>query len=212
MDLGFSERPEGTPPEFVQPLKVVEVTEGEPARLECRVTGIPSPTISWLKDEKPVVESKRVQTGTEGELCFLSIPETIPDDEGEYKCEARNDFGRATTMSELLVNEPIEEQIPPTFSPAVGQGPLELTESGDLTLEVEVTGQPEPTVQWLVGNKPVPKSEKYVVESKEDTHRLTIKGAGPGDTGSYVVKAENPAGTNTRTFNVDISGNLFYKR
>lgn len=202
----FSEKPEGTAPEFVQPLKVVEVVEGEPARLECRVTGLPSPNITWLKDEKVIVESIRVKTSMEGELCFLLIPETTLDDEGEFKCEARNDFGKATTMSELLVNEPAEEEIPPTFSPLVGQGPLELTATGDLTLEVGVTGQPEPTVQWLIGNKPLPKSEKYVLESKEDTHKLTIKEAGPGDTGSYVVKAENPAGTNTRTFNVDISG------
>lgn len=182
--------------------------EGEPARLECRVTGLPNPKITWLKDDKILIDNNRVKTGVEGELCFLDIPETVLDDEGEYKCEARNDFGKATTMAELLVNEVPEKQIPPTFSPHVGQGPLELTETGDLTLEVEVAGQPEPTVQWYKDKKPVQKSEKYDVDVKDDTHRLTIKEVGPDDTGAYVVKATNPAGTNTRTFNVDISGKI----
>lgn len=155
---------------------------------------------------------------------MLAISNTELDDEAEYKCEARNEFGKATTMAELLVNEtpvpkslpefPMEkvqpetplETSPPEFNAIDKQVPLEISDGGDVTLEVQVTGTPEPTVEWYKDNKPIQRSDRYLIQKKDDTHSLIIKGAGPEDSGPYQVRTYNPAGKNTRTFNVDISG------
>ena len=60
-------------PQFTKLLDDVEVFEGQPARLECRVKGKPTPRIEWLKDSSHVKPNKRVKTSFDGETCVLEF-------------------------------------------------------------------------------------------------------------------------------------------
>ena len=106
----------GVAPQFVLQLSPVEVSEGYPAKLECRVVGAPVPAVRWLRDDEPLEPSDRVKVTYDGQLCEVNFTTTELDDEGEYKCVAKNDFGEDSSTTELLVNEPMT---PVTPSPIV---------------------------------------------------------------------------------------------
>ena len=48
-----------TAPEFSVPLENVFVKEGEDVKLECKVTGSPTPKVIWLKDGREVDTNSR---------------------------------------------------------------------------------------------------------------------------------------------------------
>lgn len=95
---------EGEAPKFIQPLKSQEVMEGSPAKLDVRISGEPEPEVEWFKDEQPVEEGSNFRIefdDTDG--CSLIINSSRVEDEGQYKCVASNDLGKAISEAELLV-------------------------------------------------------------------------------------------------------------
>lgn len=99
------EKPEvsGSAPEFVRQLHNVTVTEGESVKLKCIVTGHPAPDVRWFVDGDQIVPSKDFQIVYEDGISMLEIDEVFPEDEGEYVCEAVNEYGRTTTKCYLKV-------------------------------------------------------------------------------------------------------------
>ena len=59
--------------------------------LPCSVTGIPSPTVYWLKDSLHNLNSSRVFVLSNGTLFIHDAKKT---DTGSYKCVAENEGGR----------------------------------------------------------------------------------------------------------------------
>lgn len=59
--------------------------------LECRIRGQPLPTITWLKDDRPVATNERYQAYYLADgVCRLAISSPTPDDSGKYTCKAEN--------------------------------------------------------------------------------------------------------------------------
>jgi len=46
------------PPNFTEKLQNTGIPEGNPARLECRVLGMPPPAIYWKKDNDTIPRAK----------------------------------------------------------------------------------------------------------------------------------------------------------
>lgn len=297
---------DGIRPEIAEAVTPVEVFEGTAAKLSCKVTGTPSPEITWLIEGEPVETSKRISSDFDGERSSLCFSSTELDDEGEYQCKAQHEFGTATCTLELLVNEIVHEEdqtkpefvekmedlntfegdsavfsvkvqghpqpevqwfssgrevttderfvvdsladgrhtftikgcdakdkgrykcvasnvvgkavcsagltvkeqlIAPKFSDQPCETPMVIDEGGDVTLQVEVSGKPEPSVKWYKDDKPISRtSGKYKTDVQGDKQTLTIVAATPDDSGTYQCKATSPAGTATRDFNVNIEG------
>ncbi|VDD90655.1 unnamed protein product [Enterobius vermicularis] len=86
----------GTPPILQTPLKGLRLTEGTDAILQCSVVGNPKPTITWLKNGKVIdpSSSARFTVTHKGSLAILKISMVVPEDSGEYKILARNNFGK----------------------------------------------------------------------------------------------------------------------
>ena len=299
---------DGIRPGITDAVTPVEVFEGDAAILSCKVTGTPSPEITWLIEGEPVETGKRVTIDFDGERSSLCFSSTELDDEGEYECKAQNEFGSATCTLELLVNEIVDEVqtkpefvekmedlntfegdsavfsvkvqghpqpevqwftsdreittderfvvdnvadgrhtftikeceakdkgrykcvasnvvgktvcsagltvkeqlIAPKFSDQPSETPTVIDEGGDVTLQVEVSGKPEPSVKWYKDDKPISRtSSKYKTDVQGDKQTLIIVAATPDDSGTYQCKATSPAGTATRDFNVNIEGELF---
>ena len=300
---------DGVGPEITDAVTPVEVFEGTTAKLSCKVTGTPSPEVTWLIDGEPVQTDERVTSDFDGEVSLLCFSSTELDDEGEYQCKAQNEFGSATCTLELFVNEKVDEEhqtkpefvekmkdlntfegdsavfsvkvqgypqpevkwftsdreitsderfvvdsvadgrhtftikdcdtkdkgrykcvasnvvgkvvcsagltvkeelIAPKFSAQPSETPMSIDEGGDVTLQVEVSGKPEPSVKWYKDDKPISRtSSKYKTDVQGDKQTLTIVAATPDDSGTYQCKATSPGGTATRDFNVNIEGELF---
>ena len=50
---------DSAPPIVIVPLSDAHVREGEPTTFQCKITGKPNPTIRWLKNGAPLMESIR---------------------------------------------------------------------------------------------------------------------------------------------------------
>ena len=48
-------------PAFVSPLSNVMARAGQKLRLECEVTGLPQPKVSWLHNNRPVLNTREMK-------------------------------------------------------------------------------------------------------------------------------------------------------
>ncbi|XP_077296632.1 vascular endothelial growth factor receptor 1-like [Arctopsyche grandis] len=82
---------------------VVQFALGQPnVQFECKARGIPVPEMEWYKDEKQIVESnQRINLTKNGTLLvFTHIKE---EDEGKYKCVAKNRIGFSEKYIQLSI-------------------------------------------------------------------------------------------------------------
>ncbi|XP_023786691.1 coiled-coil domain-containing protein 141 [Cyanistes caeruleus] len=84
--------------------------------------------------------------------------------------------GQAPNFSQLLSNQTVMEGSP-------------------VTLEVEVTGFPEPTLTWYKKGQKLTADERLKLLQKETKHTLFIQKVCDKDAGLYVVRAKNLNGT-----------------
>ena len=67
------------------------------------ISGIPSPTVTWLLDEEPVEKSPRITIDITQEMTTLTVKNTMLDDSGLYTVEAENVVGKAVADFEVNV-------------------------------------------------------------------------------------------------------------
>uniref|UniRef100_A0A8C1WDT7 Palladin n=1 Tax=Cyprinus carpio TaxID=7962 RepID=A0A8C1WDT7_CYPCA len=91
------------PPRFTQKLKSQEVAEGNPIRLECRVTGNPLPLVRWFCEGRELHHCPDIQICRNGDLHTLVITEAFEDDTGRYTCVASNALGADNTSAEVYI-------------------------------------------------------------------------------------------------------------
>ncbi|XP_066264224.1 palladin-like [Branchiostoma lanceolatum] len=90
--------------EFSEPLKNLSVTEGSEVRLDCRVAGLPKPTVFWFKDGSEVRPLRLgVEIRAEEDMHTLYIPVAENSHEGVYMCRTENAAGVATCSAMLHV-------------------------------------------------------------------------------------------------------------
>ncbi|XP_020285080.1 interference hedgehog-like isoform X3 [Pseudomyrmex gracilis] len=132
-----------------QPQTEYTVLRGKNVTLECYGAGYPVPRVFWsrLGSTLPL---KSVVT-SEG----LTIVHVQPSDRGEYDCQLNNDYHRIKTMIILKVVEP----------PRVINQPEEsmFFEGGELELFCGVTGEPEPTIEWLINGETLKRSKTQII-------------------------------------------------
>ena len=74
-------------------------------KLNCRVSGKPTPSITWLKDGMSIANNPDYQTTFDENdgSCSLYIDETFADDSARFTCQANNSVGSAQTSAALTV-------------------------------------------------------------------------------------------------------------
>ncbi|EDO49558.1 predicted protein, partial [Nematostella vectensis] len=91
------------PPEFVRKISNIELTEGEIARFDVRITGTPAPEVTWYKDEVPIEDGGRFEIYSDDDKHSLVIRDCALSDTGSYSCKATNEAGQASCYGELTI-------------------------------------------------------------------------------------------------------------
>uniref|UniRef100_A0A8C7E8B0 Nexilin n=1 Tax=Nothoprocta perdicaria TaxID=30464 RepID=A0A8C7E8B0_NOTPE len=95
--------PRSGAPWFKRPLKNTSVVDGEPVRFTVKVTGEPKPQVTWWFEGEMLQDSEDYQYIERGETYCLYLPETFPEDEGEYMCKAVNNRGTSASTCILTI-------------------------------------------------------------------------------------------------------------
>ncbi|XP_068104559.1 hemicentin-2 [Hyperolius riggenbachi] len=179
--------------------KIVSLTElatflvNEQVWLECNATGVPEPTLMWLKDEIPVsTASAGLQILEQGRILSLSAAHVT--DSGIYTCVAVNSAGEDSHDTELQV------YVPPSI---LGEEfNSSVTVNQPVTLECKSSAFPPPTITWLKDGRPLPK--RPGIRVTENGRYLQIGQAQLRDAGRYTCEASNDAGRSEKHYNVAI--------
>ncbi|XP_075038058.1 nexilin isoform X8 [Mixophyes fleayi] len=90
-------------PWFKKPLKNMSVVDGEPVRFTVKISGEPKPEVTWWFEGEMLQDSEDYQYIERGETYCLYLPETFPEDEGEYMCKVVNSRGTAASSCILSI-------------------------------------------------------------------------------------------------------------
>ncbi|KAK9519344.1 hypothetical protein VZT92_022080 [Zoarces viviparus] len=94
-------------PWFKKPLKNQSVVDSEPVRFTVKITGEPKPEVTWWFEGEMLQDCEDYQYIERGETSCLYLPETFPEDEGEYMCKAVNSRGTAASTCILAIESKI---------------------------------------------------------------------------------------------------------
>ncbi|CAG2066231.1 unnamed protein product, partial [Timema podura] len=142
-------------PSFVTPLSNVMARAGQKIKLECEVTGLPTPELSWIQNGKPVKETRDLKTQYDEDFkATLTITEAFPKDAGVYVVSAKNIAGEATSSCNVSVKGRLPTETSDSelasdmepIKPAI-QLPLKdicVFEGKKVRLDCVIIGQPEP--------------------------------------------------------------------
>uniref|UniRef100_A0A4W4F3Q3 Roundabout, axon guidance receptor, homolog 3 (Drosophila) n=1 Tax=Electrophorus electricus TaxID=8005 RepID=A0A4W4F3Q3_ELEEL len=190
---GSRPRLEDAPPRIVEHPSDLIVSKGEPATLNCKAEGRPTPMVEWYKD------GERVETDREdprshrmllptGSLFFLRIVHgrRSKPDEGVYVCVARNYLGEAVSRNASLEVAILRDDFRQTPSDVVvAAGEPAVMEC------IPPRGHPEPTISWKRNNVKVnDRDERITIRGG----KLMISNTRKSDAGMYVCVGTNMVG------------------
>lgn len=216
-------------PSVDQPFGDITQPIGSDVTLKCKVTGgRPKATATWLKNGKEFKPDDRhkIKASPDGtcELFIKSLDET--DHQDKYTLLLKNKVGQKEINSTITVKAPLEFTQPLTDQDVLAQSPC--------VLSVETNGIPKPTVKWYVkvflhqenillnnfffyyfdryfNDQEIKNTPKTKLESKQNTHTLTLPKAELTDQGVYKCVATNPDGTVETKANISVCSMFFQK-
>ena len=181
----------GTKPTVVGKPTDAQVQIGQSARLQVQFTGQPLPEITWSRaDGQPFGENAKVANDENG-LAVLVFDTTALTDKAAYIAKATNIVGSVEQKVNLDVKE-----IKPTIIRDLDAA-INATKGEPMTLTIEATGNPKPTVRFFRGTEElVPTEGQIEVKESEDgqTFTATILSVQPNQQGEYTATAQNTGG------------------
>uniref|UniRef100_A0A2K6LHV9 Myosin light chain kinase, smooth muscle n=1 Tax=Rhinopithecus bieti TaxID=61621 RepID=A0A2K6LHV9_RHIBE len=189
-------------PSFSSVLKDCTVIEGQDFVLQCSVRGTPVPQITWMLNGQPI---QYAHSTCEAGVAELHIQDALPEDHGTYTCLAENALGQVSCSARVTVHEkkssgkseyllPVAPSKPSAPIFLQGLSDLKVMDGSQVTMTVQVSGNPPPEVIWLHNGNEIQESEDFHFEQRGTQHSLCIQEVFPEDTGTYTCEAWNSAG------------------
>nr|XP_028599856.1 palladin isoform X2 [Podarcis muralis] len=191
-------------PHFLQAPGDLIVQEGKLCRMDCKVSGLPTPDISWQVNGRVIrSDSSHKMLVRENGVHSLIIEPVTARDAGIYTCVATNRAGQNTFSLELIVAAK-EAHKPPVFVEKLQN--TGVAEGYPVRLECRVSGVPHPQIFWKKENESLTYNTDRV-SMHQDNHGyicLLVQGATKEDAGWYTVSAKNEAGIVSCTARLDV--------
>ncbi|XP_075908346.1 immunoglobulin superfamily member 10-like, partial [Petromyzon marinus] len=168
--------------------------EGRAITLNCSATGVPTPETTWLFPNGTLIAKwQKVENFRHGKDGALVILRPAQRDAGTYRCTAKNAAGFVEKAVTLEVGQ----------KPMIAlrhRGLVRSTSGEPLFLHCVVSGNPKPTVRWVLPNGASVDGTSRASAAAGGRAALLANGtlalsaATPRDRGTYVCHAENAAG------------------
>uniref|UniRef100_A0A2K6ER01 Obscurin-like protein 1 n=1 Tax=Propithecus coquereli TaxID=379532 RepID=A0A2K6ER01_PROCO len=159
--------------------------------LMCELSREDAP-VRWYKDGLEVEESEALVLERDGPRCRLVLPAALPEDGGEFVCDAGDDSAFFT----VTVTAPPERIV----HPAARCLDLQFGTPGRVELRCEVAPAGS-QVRWYKDGLEVEASEALQLGAEGPARTLTLPHAQPEDAGEYVCETRDEA----ITFNVSLA-------
>ncbi|CAD6198030.1 unnamed protein product [Caenorhabditis auriculariae] len=221
---GTEEGPRYEAPRFTTQIQPIVVDEGKTASFSAKFSGFPEPMIRWYRNNEPVKHSSGYEVSQSKGEAVLRITGVKNEDVAEYKVEASNPAGKASSVANLVLT-PRSGRIAKTTitrggSAAVQSSDRPATDSphfisklSDISARqghtvkfvAEVDGDPMPTVMWQFNGKPLAagRDVKITLEGKRavlELARVTLM-----NSGDYQIVIRNPKGAATSQARLTLS-------
>ncbi|XP_019718321.1 hemicentin-1 isoform X1 [Hippocampus comes] len=181
------------PPVLDEPLpEALNFTLGSHVSLRCEASGVPVPSITWLKDGTPIESSLQWQWSIRGNRLELG-PLTLSH-AGTYTCVAKNSEGQEQKDYILTV------QVSPTILDSDHPSEVSAPIGEEATLECKASGNPVPHLSWLKDGSTLEESDTRHVAVTPDGSTLTLRRLSPEDSGTYTCLAVSPAGQESKIY------------
>ncbi len=189
---------QGVPPE-IQPIPDQASLIGTQGKIEAKVTGTPTPNITWKKGSKTLnLNTSRYTFSLVQSSAVLYINNLTEEDAGTYTIEAENESGFDTKSCKFSVHAPPALDYDSKFKKQ-----SVVSVGSNFRLNVTVAGCPKPDVVWYRNEFRLSKEDRARVEEPvEGQFYLSIKQADRNDSGVYIIKASNPFGKVEGKFDV----------
>uniref|UniRef100_A0AAF5DMX8 non-specific serine/threonine protein kinase n=1 Tax=Strongyloides stercoralis TaxID=6248 RepID=A0AAF5DMX8_STRER len=123
--------------------------------------------------------------------------------EYEFRIRAKNKAGKGSPSepSDTMIAK--SRNVPPKIDKnSIHEIKVKAGQAFDL--DIPISGEPTPVVTWNFEGTPVENSDRMKVVNNEEKTKFIVKRAARGDTGTYIIKAENVNGTDTAEVNVTV--------
>ncbi|XP_054057800.1 palladin isoform X6 [Rissa tridactyla] len=191
-------------PHFLQAPGDLTVQEGKLCRMDCKVSGLPTPDLSWQLNGRPIrPDSSHKMLVRENGVHSLIIEPVTARDAGIYTCVASNRAGENTFSLELIVAAKEVHKAPVFIEKLQNTG---VTEGFPVRLECRISGEPSPQIFWKKENESLTYNTDRVSMHQDNYGYicLLIQGATKEDAGWYTVSAKNEAGIVSCTARLDV--------
>uniref|UniRef100_A0A8C1V203 Myosin binding protein C, fast type a n=1 Tax=Cyprinus carpio TaxID=7962 RepID=A0A8C1V203_CYPCA len=187
--------------QVLQSIADLTLKAAEQAVFKCEVSD-EKVTGKWFKDGVEVTPSNRIKMTHMGRTHKLVIDDVKPEDAGDYTFVPD---GYALSLSaklnflEIKIDY-VPRQEPPkihldTTGSFVNKNTIIVVAGNKLRFDVDITGEPPPTVCWKKGDMELSEAEGRVrVETRKNLSCFIIEGAERSDEGLYHITVTNPAG------------------
>uniref|UniRef100_A0A8C1D9Q7 Palladin n=1 Tax=Cyprinus carpio carpio TaxID=630221 RepID=A0A8C1D9Q7_CYPCA len=193
-------------PHFLQAPGDLIVQEGKLCRMDCKVSGLPTPDLIWQLNGHTIrPDSSHKMLVRENGVHSLVIEPVTSRDAGVYTCIASNRAGQNSFNLELIVAAK-EMHKAPCFIEKLQN--TSVAEGHPVRLECRVSGVPFPQIFWKKENESFTHNTDRISIHQDNFGYLCmiIQPALKEDAGWYTVSAKNEAGIISSTARLDVHG------
>uniref|UniRef100_A0A3B4U3H7 Basement membrane-specific heparan sulfate proteoglycan core protein-like n=1 Tax=Seriola dumerili TaxID=41447 RepID=A0A3B4U3H7_SERDU len=176
----------------VQP-RTATVRQGESVSFRCQVgRGAQPVQLEWKRATNQALPDN-AKLGPDGSV--LTVANTRPGNQGQYRCVASNSAGRSTATAVLNVKHAPKVRLTPA-------GPLRVRMGVPVSVECRATGRPHPTLTW----KRQGSTLQLVTAETNDVNTIKWAAVRPEDAGVYICQAVNNEGVTEVKVEIIVEG------
>uniref|UniRef100_A0A671LMF7 Palladin n=1 Tax=Sinocyclocheilus anshuiensis TaxID=1608454 RepID=A0A671LMF7_9TELE len=193
-------------PHFLQAPGDLIVQEGKLCRMDCKVSGLPTPDLIWQLNGQTIrPDPSHKMLVRENGVHSLVIEPVTSRDAGVYTCIASNRAGQNSFNLELIVAAK-EMHKAPCFIEKLQN--TSVAEGHPVRLECRVSGVPFPQIFWKKENESFTHNTDRISMHQDNFGYLCmiIQPTLKEDAGWYTVSAKNEAGIISSTARLDVHG------